>query len=103
MLDKVVAAVEAEAQRLAEEFHRPVGPRGQRGYCEVDREIEERLRSKLQAILPGAFGGDAAGIAPGSGAGYTWMVDPHDGTFEFMQGRCGSAISVALLRGTLPV
>jgi ADP-ribosylglycohydrolase/fructose-1,6-bisphosphatase/inositol monophosphatase family enzyme len=103
MLDKVVAAVDAEANRLAEEFHRPGGPRGQRGHCEVDREIEARLRSTLQAILPGAFAGEETGMTAGSTSGYTWIVDPHDGTFEFMQGRRGSAISVALLRGTLPV
>jgi ADP-ribosyl-[dinitrogen reductase] hydrolase len=103
MLDKVVAAVEAEAKRLVEEFHRPVGPRGHKGHCEVDREIEEGLRAKLQAILPGAFAGEETGMTAGSKPGYTWMVDPHDGTFEFMQGRRGSAISVALLRGSRPV
>jgi ADP-ribosyl-[dinitrogen reductase] hydrolase len=103
MLDKVVAAVEAEADRLVEEFHRPAGPRGHEGHCEVDREIEERLRKHLQAILPGAFAGEETGMSPGSKAGFTWLVDPHDGTYEFMQGRRGSAISVALLQGTLPV
>jgi ADP-ribosylglycohydrolase/fructose-1,6-bisphosphatase/inositol monophosphatase family enzyme len=106
MLDKVVAAVEVEAKRLVEEFHRAVGPRGQRGHCEVDREIEERLREKLQAILPAAFVGEETGAAEstsGRTSGYTWMVDPHDGTFEFMQGRRGSAISVALLAGSTPV
>ena len=103
MLDKVVAAVEAEADRLVEEFHRPTGPRGHEGHCEVDREIEERLRKHLQAILPGAFAGEETGMSPGSKPGFTWVVDPHDGTFEFMQGRRGSAISVALLRGTQPV
>src|SRR6476646_3223654 len=103
MLDKVVAAVEAEADRLVEEFHRPAGPRGHDGHCEVDREIEERLRKHLQAILPGAFAGEETGMSPGSKAGFTWLVDPHDGTFEFMHGRRGSAISVALLRGAQPV
>ena len=103
MLDKVVAAVEAQARRLVEEFHRPVGPRGHQGHCEVDREIEERLRERLQAILPGAFVGEETGASAGAKPGYTWVVDPHDGTFEFMQGRRGSAISVALLRGTAPV
>jgi len=103
MLDKVVAAVEAQARRLVEEFHRPVGPRGHQGHCEVDREIEERLRESLQAILPGAFVGEETGASAGAKPGYTWVVDPHDGTFEFMQGRRGSAISVALLRGTAPV
>jgi ADP-ribosylglycohydrolase/fructose-1,6-bisphosphatase/inositol monophosphatase family enzyme len=103
MLDKVVGAVEAQARLLVEEFHRPVGPRGHQGHCEVDREIEERLRESLQAILPGTFAGEETGMSAGSKPGYTWLVDPHDGTFEFMQGRRGSAISVALLRGTTPV
>lgn len=103
MLDKVVAAVEAEAGRLVEEFHRAVGPRGHRGHCDVDREIEEHLRSQLQSLLPATFVGEETGMTEGSKAGYTWLVDPHDGTFEFMQGRGGSAISVALLCADSPV
>jgi ADP-ribosyl-[dinitrogen reductase] hydrolase len=103
MLDKVVAAVESEAGHLVEEFHRAVGPRGHQGHCEVDLEIEERLRERLQAIVPAAFAGEESGMSPGAKPGYTWLVDPHDGTFEFMQGRRGSAISVALLRGAQPV
>jgi ADP-ribosylglycohydrolase/fructose-1,6-bisphosphatase/inositol monophosphatase family enzyme len=103
MLDKVVAAVEGEAERLVEEFHRPGGPRGHDSHCDVDREIEERLRQSLQAILPAAFAGEETGTSPGTKPGFTWLVDPHDGTFEFMQGRRGSAVSVALLRGAQPV
>ena len=102
-LNRVIAAVEAEAERLRAEFHRPGGPRGRRGHCEADKEIEERLREQLLAILPGQFAGEETGMRAGSEAGWTWMVDPHDGTFEFMSGRRGSAISVALLRGSTPV
>jgi ADP-ribosylglycohydrolase/fructose-1,6-bisphosphatase/inositol monophosphatase family enzyme len=103
MLDKVVAAVEAQARRLVEEFHRSVGPRGHKGHCDVDREIEEALRESLQAILPATFAGEETGMSAGAKPGYTWLVDPHDGTYDFMQGRRGSAISVALLRGAAPV
>ena len=103
MLDKVVAAVEEQAVHLVEEFHRPAGPRGHDSHCEADREIEDRLRESLQAILPAAFAGEETGMSPGAKPGFTWLVDPHDGTYEFMQGRRGSAISVALLRGTQPV
>src|SRR5688500_9465895 len=102
-LPRVVAAVEKEAQYLQEEFHRPDGPRGRRGHCDVDQEIEERLRAALQAILHGQFAGEETGMSAGREAGWTWMVDPHDGTFEFMSGRRGSAIAVALLRGSQPV
>ena len=35
--------------------------------------------------------------------GYCWVVDPHDGTRAFLEGRRGSAISVALLREATPV
>ena len=103
MLDKVIAAVEAQAHRLVEEFHRPVGPRGHGGHCEVDREMEQALREDLQAIMPGAFVGEETGITGGNKDGYTWVVDPHDGTFEFMNARRGSAISVALLLANRPV
>lgn len=102
-LNRVIAAVEEEAERLRAEFYRAEGPRGRRGHCEADREIEERLRAKLQAIMPCEFGGEETGMTAGTQAGWTWLVDPHDGTFEFMAGRRGSAISVALLRGNVPV
>src|SRR5919197_5792564 len=102
-LPRVIAAVEEEGERLRAEFLRPDGPRGRRGHCAVDREIEERLRSKLQAILPCEFAGEETGMSAGTQPGWTWLVDPHDGTFEFMSGRRGSAISVALLRGGMPV
>jgi ADP-ribosylglycohydrolase/fructose-1,6-bisphosphatase/inositol monophosphatase family enzyme len=102
-LNRVIAAVEEEGERLREEFHRPQGPRGRKGHCEVDKEMEERLRARLQAIMPCEFVGEETGMTSGTQAGYTWLVDPHDGTFEFMSGRRGSAISVALLRGSLPV
>ena len=102
-LNRVIAAVEEEAERLREEFHRPDGPRGRRGHCEADKEMEERLREKLMAILPAHFAGEETGMTAGTQDGWTWLVDPHDGTFEFMAGRRGSSISVGLLRGSLPV
>lgn len=102
-LNRVIAAVEEEGERLLAEFHRADGPRGRRGHCAVDREMEERLRAKLQAIMPCSFAGEETGMSAGTQDGWTWLVDPHDGTFEFMAGRRGSAISVALLRGSLPV
>jgi ADP-ribosylglycohydrolase/fructose-1,6-bisphosphatase/inositol monophosphatase family enzyme len=99
VLATVIAAVEAEGERLREEFYRPSGPRGHHGHAPIDREIEERLREKLQKLLPAAFAGEETGVAPGTQAGWTWLVDPQDGTFEFTSGRRGSSIAVALLRG----
>ncbi|HET7671668.1 MAG TPA: inositol monophosphatase family protein [Burkholderiales bacterium] len=102
-LDKVVAAVEAEGLRLRAEFYAPQGPRGRRGSCPADREIEERLQVALQALIPARFCGEECSATPGTLDGWVWLVDPHDGTFEFTAGRRGSAVSVALLRNGEPV
>lgn len=102
-LREAVAAVEAEGERLRAEFYAPQGPRGRRGSCPIDREIEERLQKALQALVPAQFCGEECETLPGSQAGWVWLVDPHDGTFEFTSGRRGSAISVALLREGVPV
>jgi ADP-ribosylglycohydrolase/fructose-1,6-bisphosphatase/inositol monophosphatase family enzyme len=103
VLAAVIEAVEAEGEKLAEEFHLPQGPRGSRGNAPVDREIEERLREKLQKLLPATFAGEETGTTPGSEKGWVWLVDPQDGTSEFLSGRRGSAVSVGLLRGSEPV
>jgi ADP-ribosylglycohydrolase/fructose-1,6-bisphosphatase/inositol monophosphatase family enzyme len=103
MLVQAVSAVEAEGDRLREEFHAPAGPRGARGSCPIDREIEERLQAALQALFPAQFCGEECAVTPGTLPGWTWLVDPHDGTFEYTSGRRGSAISVALLREGVPV
>ena len=97
-LAEVISAVEAEGERLRAEFYRAGGPRGARGNCPVDKEIEESLRKTLRGLVDCAFVGEETGSTPGSRAGWTWLVDPHDGTFEFLSGRRGSSISVALLR-----
>lgn len=101
LLSEVVRIVEAEGERLRAEFYRPQGPRGRRGFCEVDREIEESLRGKLTRLVDCAFAGEET--EPTADADEVWLVDPHDGTFEFMSGRRGSAISVALVRKGVPV
>jgi ADP-ribosylglycohydrolase/fructose-1,6-bisphosphatase/inositol monophosphatase family enzyme len=103
ILAQAVSAVEAEGVRLREEFHSPQGPRGQRGSCPLDREIEERLQSALQNLFPAQFCGEECAMVPGNVPGWVWLVDPHDGTFEYTAGRRGSAISVALVRDGVPV
>ncbi|HEX2675541.1 MAG TPA: inositol monophosphatase family protein, partial [Polyangiales bacterium] len=103
-LARVVAAVEAEGERLRAEFYRADGPRGRRGSAPIDLEIENRLRESLCALVPSTFAGEESGTtlcdAPTE---YVWIVDPQDGTFDFISGKRGSAISVALLREREPV
>ncbi len=103
ILAQAISAVEAEGVRLRAEFHAPHGPRGRRGTCPIDREIEERLQAVLQALFPAQFCGEECAGTPGSAPGWVWLVDPHDGTFEYTSGRRGSAISVALVREGVPV
>src|SRR5258708_40146768 len=87
LLAAVVGAVEAEGEALRAEFCRPGGPRGRRGTCPLDREIEERLRTKLCGLISCQFVGEEGEASSGPQAGWTWLVDPHDGTFEVMSGR----------------
>ena len=65
--------------------------------------MEARLRSGLQALVPCDFLGEETGASPGTHPGHLWLVDPQDGTSEFLKGRRGSAVSVALLRDRVPV
>jgi ADP-ribosyl-[dinitrogen reductase] hydrolase len=103
LLTKVIQVVEAEGRRLREEFYRAEGPRGRRGNCPADTEIEERLREQLTRLIPCAFAGEETEDSAATPGGEVWLVDPHDGTSEFLSGRRGSAISVALARKGVPV
>ncbi len=103
ILAQAISTIEAEGLRLRDEFHGPHGPRGRRGSCPIDREIEERLQVALQALFPAQFCGEECAASAGTAPGWVWLVDPHDGTFEYTSGRRGSAVSVALLREGVPV
>jgi ADP-ribosylglycohydrolase/fructose-1,6-bisphosphatase/inositol monophosphatase family enzyme len=107
VLAAVVAAVEAEGERLLAEFQLPGGPRGAGSKAPIDVEIELRLRAALQRALPCSFIGEETGETPcadpGAIDGWAWIVDPHDGTSDFLKGIRGSSISVGLLRGSMPV
>lgn len=103
VLNAAVAAAEAAGELLYAEFHRPGGPRGERGKAPVDTEMEQALCAALQAALDCDFLGEETGLTPGRVVGWRWMVDPHDGTTDFLKGYRGSAVSVGLLRGATPV
>jgi fructose-1,6-bisphosphatase/inositol monophosphatase family enzyme len=101
------AAVEA-GHLVAAEFARPDGPRfSDNVTAPLDREIEMLLRDRLLALVPARFVGEEAGVleAPDSplANGFCWVVDPHDGTRAFLEGKRGSAVSVALLRQGIPI
>src|SRR5579871_4538263 len=104
ILPAVIELVRREGERLAAEFGRPDGPRSAHAdSAPVDHEIELALRSGLTTLLPARFVGEESGITTAEANGFCWVVDPHDGTRAFLEGRRGSAVSVALLRHGTPV
>jgi ADP-ribosyl-[dinitrogen reductase] hydrolase len=104
ILPEVIALVKQAGTWLAAEFARPDGPRSSNtDTSPIDTEIERFLRERLPALLPARFVGEEEGVLAAEANGYCWVVDPHDGTRAFLEGRRGSAISVALLRQGTPV
>lgn len=68
-----------------------------------DKAVEAFLKKELLALLPGSVMiGEEQANQPLSDAP-TWVVDPIDGTTNFIHGYCASAVSVALLRNGTPV
>ena len=103
VIGAVAEAVDEAATMLVDESRRPAGPRGAGDKAEIDVEIEQFLVHKLTALLPARFVGEETPVRPGDGSPFCWLVDPHDGTWAYLQGYRGSAVSVALLRDGVPV
>jgi len=66
---------------------------------EMDRTVEQFLRSELGRLRPkdailGEEGDDVLGTS-----GLTWVLDPIDGTVNFVYGVAPSAVSVAVVQG----
>lgn len=104
ILPDVIALVRQAGDMVAAEFSRADGPRANHAdSAPLDHEIELILRTGLTALLPARFVGEESGIQAAESNGYCWVVDPHDGTRAFLEGRRGSAVSVALLHHGRPV
>lgn len=90
---------------LREEFHRTGGPRGPKGHCPADEEAERLIRERLLRAFPawGYLGEETGAREAAEGEPHIWVVDPNDGTRSFQKGMRGSAVSIALLRGEVPV
>lgn len=66
---------------------------------EVDREAEALIRRRLAEARPDdGFLGEESGAAEGS-SGLTWVVDPIDGTVNFLYGIPHYAVSIAVVEG----
>ncbi len=91
------AAVEAGAL-LREDFHRTGGARGAVDKAEADTEAEKLIRARLLAAYPAwRYVGEETGRAGDDAALPVWLVDPNDGTRDYLAGRRGSAVSIGLL------
>jgi myo-inositol-1(or 4)-monophosphatase len=102
LLPRAIRVVEEAGMLLAAEWCRLDGPRGTGDKAAIDVEIEEFLRPALLRLLACDFWGEETGHLL-SGHSWCWVVDPNDGTSDFLQGRKGSAISVGLLHRNIPV
>tara|TARA_B100001057_G_scaffold50278_1_gene44799 strand:- start:188 stop:970 length:783 start_codon:yes stop_codon:yes gene_type:complete len=73
--------------------------------CEADLEVDAFLRRELGALLPAAgwLSEETADSPDRLEKGLIWLVDPIDGTRDYIRGREGWAISVALISGGRPL
>ncbi|HEV7742881.1 MAG TPA: inositol monophosphatase family protein, partial [Pseudolysinimonas sp.] len=66
---------------------------------EADREVERLIRSRLADARPNdAILGEEGGGQTGS-SGLTWVVDPIDGTTNYLYGIPHYAVSIAVVEG----
>ncbi|ANU06677.1 Inositol-1-monophosphatase [Paraurantiacibacter namhicola] len=73
--------------------------------CEADLAVDRFLKRELGALLPAAgwLSEETADDPARLGKGLAWLVDPIDGTRDFIRGRPGWAVSVALVSGGRPL
>ncbi|HEY7067331.1 MAG TPA: inositol monophosphatase family protein [Chloroflexota bacterium] len=105
-LETAIGLAREAGALLRAEFHRPGGPRGGRGHAPADDEAEALIRRGLLAAFPdwGYRGEETRPHLPAQdAAGHVWLVDPNDGTAAFLRGQRGSAVSIGLVRGGVPV
>ncbi|QEO08789.1 inositol monophosphatase family protein [Protaetiibacter larvae] len=65
----------------------------------ADREVEELIRARIAAARPDdAILGEEGGTTGGT-SGITWVVDPIDGTVNYLYGIPHYAVSIAVVEG----
>jgi len=91
-------AQDAGAMLLAE-VARPGGPRGGGDKATVDDEIDAMIHAALRARWPlDTVRSEEIGEELGE-SGRAFVVDPHDGTRDFLNGWRTSSVSIALVEG----
>jgi ADP-ribosyl-[dinitrogen reductase] hydrolase len=99
-----LAAARAAGDLLRGDFHRSFGPRGHGDKAEADVEAERLIRERLLTAFPGwGYLGEETGAVAGRPGAPVWLVDPNDGTRDFLEGRRGSSVSIGLVQEGRPV
>ena len=104
-----VAAIAAEASAYALGLWRTDFKRWEKApgnpVCEVDLAVNTMLRERLTVLLPDAgwLSEETADDAIRLNHRRVWVVDPIDGTRDYIHDRDGWAVSVALVDGEQPV
>jgi myo-inositol-1(or 4)-monophosphatase len=104
LLNVMIAAARKAARALRRDFgeveHLQVSLKGPANFVTAaDHRAEETLRAELSKARPGyGFLGEEGGHRVGSDKTHTWIVDPLDGTTNFLHGIPHFAISIALER-----
>ena len=108
LLNVMIAAARKAARALKRDFGEleklQVSLKGPGNFVTAaDRRAEETLHTELMKARPGyGFLGEEGGNREGADKTHTWIVDPLDGTTNFLHGIPHFAISVALEReGTI--
>ncbi len=73
--------------------------------CDADLAVDALLKSRLSAIAPhaGWLSEETADDPARLSADMLWLVDPIDGTRDYIRGRDGWCVSVALIAYGLPI
>jgi myo-inositol-1(or 4)-monophosphatase len=73
--------------------------------CDIDIAVDALLKKRLMAILPDAgwLSEETVDDAQRLAARMVWVVDPIDGTRDYVGGRSGWCVSVALVADGLPI
>ena len=104
LLNVMIKAAQKAGRTLKRDFgeveHLQVSLKGPADYVSAaDRRAEEILCTELSAARPGyGFVGEEGGRRPGTDETHTWIVDPLDGTSNFLHGIPHFAISIGLER-----
>src|SRR6201987_5404491 len=102
LLNVMIKAARKASRSLKRDFgeieHLQVSLKGPANFVSAaDRRAEEILREELEHARPGyGFIGEEGGVREGTDKTHRWIVDPLDGTLNFLHGIPHFAVSIAL-------